>query len=122
MGFKIGSLRYLSYPKCYKKVSEDIWHWAPLLPSEEKTRARITERKHQLYLENLTYREVDNLSGILASKMRTIRKTVQRTGENNSNMSSSYNHNQPRIRRYSYNGHVMVKDTSSHVDPRKRSV
>ena len=68
--FKIGSLRYLSYPKCYKKVSEDIWHWAPLLPSEEKTRARITERKHQLYLENLTYREVDNLSGILASKMR----------------------------------------------------
>ena len=127
--FKIGSLRYLSYPKCYKKVSEDIWHWAPLLPSEEKTRARITERKHQLYLENLTYREVDNLSGILVSKMRegktdephdtmvcyisrTIRKTVQRTGLNDSNMSSSSNHNQPRIRRYSYNGHVMVKGKS----------
>ena len=68
--FKIGSLRYLSYPKCYKKVSEDIWHWAPLLPAEEMTRERIRERKHQLYLDNLTYRDVHNLAGILASKMR----------------------------------------------------
>ena len=67
---KIVSLSYLSYPKCYKKVAEDIWHWAPLLPAEEMTRSRITERKHQLYLDNLTYRDVDNLSGILATKMR----------------------------------------------------
>ena len=63
--FKIGSLRYLSYPKCYKTVSEDIWHWAPLIPTED-----VTNRKHQLYLDNLTYRDVDDLSGILASKMR----------------------------------------------------
>ena len=68
--FKIVSLRYLSYPKCYKKVSEDIWHWAPLLPAEVMTRERIRERKHQLYLDNLTYRDVHNLAGILASKMR----------------------------------------------------
>ena len=72
--FKIVSLRYLSYPKCYKTVSEDIWHWAPLTPSADKARARITERKHQLYLANLTYRDTDNLSGILASKMREERQ------------------------------------------------
>ena len=125
--FKIVCLRYLSYPKCYKKVSEDIWHWAPRLPTEDVTGATgITTRKHQLYLDNLTYRDVDNLSGILASKMRggetdnhrieivhsiyrTIRKTVERTRKNDSNMSSSYNHNQPKIRRYSYHGHIMVK-------------
>ena len=70
--FKIGSLRYLSYPKCYKTVCEGIWHWAPRLPSADvsSASATITSRKHHLYLENLTYRDVDNLSGILASKMR----------------------------------------------------
>ena len=74
--FKIVSLSYLSYPKCYKTVSEDIWHWAPLHPPENKVRARITERKHQLYLANLTYRDTDNLSEILASKMREERQII----------------------------------------------
>ena len=67
--FKTETLTYLTFPKSYRSVEEDIWHWAPL-SSQEVTSSNTTNRKHQLYLETLTFRDVDNLSQILVQKLR----------------------------------------------------
>ena len=58
-------LTYLTFPQSYHTVMETVWHWAPLRPGDPPR-----ERKRQLYLETLTYREVDNLNRILVDKMR----------------------------------------------------
>ena len=58
-------LTYLTFPQSYHTVMETVWHWAPLRPGEPPR-----ERKRQLYMETLTYREVDNLNRILVDKMR----------------------------------------------------
>ena len=50
-------LTYLTFPQSYHTVMETVWHWAPLRPDNPPR-----ERKRQLYMETLTYREVDNLN------------------------------------------------------------
>ena len=67
--FRTETLTYITYPKSYRRVEEDIWHWAPVTSQEVTTN---NNRKHKLYLETLTFREVDNLSEILVHKLRSV--------------------------------------------------
>lgn len=122
--FRTETLTYLTYPKSYRSVEEDIWHWAPVTSQEVTSN---TNRKHRLYLETLTFREVDNLSQILVDKLRsvevreggpgdsshsrTIRKIDQSTRSSQSKMSSSYN---GRVRRCSYHGTLGVRGNTSY--------
>ena len=66
--FKIKTIRYKTFPKTYKDVPEDIWHWVPILSSEETTN-NVT-KKNDLYMNTLTYQDIDDLPQILLNKMR----------------------------------------------------
>ena len=66
--FQIKAIRYRTFPKNYKDVPEDIWHWAPL-PASDKD-MQIVSNKNELYMKTLTYQDIDDLDQILLNKMR----------------------------------------------------
>ena len=66
--FEIKTITYKTFPKSYKEVPEDIWHWVPLPPDDENT--SIVSNKNDLYMKTLTFQEIEDLDTILLNKMR----------------------------------------------------
>ena len=68
--FEIRSIRYKTYPKNYKEVPEDIWHWVPLPPEDTNVKIVSNKNKNELYMKTLTYKDIEDLDLILLNKMR----------------------------------------------------
>ena len=62
------TITYKTFPKSYKEVPEDIWHWASLPKDDENI--KTVSNKNELYMKTLTFQEIEDLDTILLNKMR----------------------------------------------------
>ena len=69
--FRIRTISYLSFPRSYRQVAEDIWHWAPE-PAVSSDSSNGQERRNsRLYLETLTYQVQYRLAVLVVLNFRT---------------------------------------------------